>query len=284
MIIQNKRNLAIHNSIDEAKKYLQSHVLNNATKLKEGEVLHTRYKSVGEVYDLTATLYTNDKNTLYCVFNEATPKVPSLSTTSGNDIVEVYVGFTSNNTIKRLLLGSGMKDPYNFVMKYNGGSYDPHFTIYGNYNGSCQVGDEHKVCIIESMNHSKWLHSCNFDLTNFDGDPNSEIQIQNVYIPTSLYFYLSNTVVEPTMVYSFLKQFTNGFSYQTDGRITVSSIEIEDTSFLVENSTAIAYTIKNSIKQFFDSTMFFNQAMQGKYIPFMWDGKLKYFHFNHKLK
>ena len=49
MIIQNKRNLTIHNSIDEAKKYLQNYVLNNANTLKEGEILHTRYKSGGGV-------------------------------------------------------------------------------------------------------------------------------------------------------------------------------------------------------------------------------------------
>ena len=206
--------------------------------------------------------------------------IPSLSENFEEDIIEIYVGFSSSIFIKNLLLGSGMKSPYNFVMKYNGGSYDPNYNIQIPFLGACQVGNSQKFCIIESMNHSKWLHSCNTDFNNFDGDPDSMIQIKEVYIPTSLYIYTSNNH-NPSIIYNFLKQFNNGFSYDGNGEITISKVSLEEKSFLIKNSTAIEYRLQSY--SFLDSTLFFNQAMQGKYIPFIWKGKLKYFHFNHEL-
>lgn len=282
MIIQNKRNLTIHNSIDEAKAYIQNRMLSISSNFKEGEVLHTRYKSGGGVYDLAATLYLADTGKPFCYFNEITPEIPSISNNSKNDIVEVYVGFESSDAIRRLLLGGGLKCPYNFVMKYNRISYDPTFDINKNKPGVCQISNKSQVCIIESMNYPKWLHTCNIDLVNFNGDKNgTTLALQNVYIPTSLYVK-DDEDINIQAIHSFLMQFHRGFYYQNNGSISPSDVPISKFP-QIDPSQSVFYKIQPNTKYFFDSTIFFNQAMQGKYIPFIWGGKLKYFHFNHEL-
>lgn len=288
MIIQHKRNLTIHNNIDDAKKYLQKYVLNNPTNLKEGEILNTRYKSVGgETYNLTATLYTNTAGILYCVFDETAQQLPNLdgefNTTSESDIVEVYVSFYNSRTIRNTLLGAGMKEPYNFVMKYNGGSYDPSYNISDANTRFCQMVNKNMFCIIESMDYPNWLHNCNIDLTNFNGVSDGIIVLKDVFIPTALYCHTDDYKTDPSMIHSFLRQFVNGFKYYTNGSIIKTKVHIEGHSHTDLNANSITYRLPPNSNQFFDSTLFFNKAMQGKYMPFMWDGKLKYFHFNHEL-
>lgn len=52
MKIQQKRNKTIHTDLAKAKKYLQDYVTTNKTKIKDGEVLYTRYYAGGDIDNL----------------------------------------------------------------------------------------------------------------------------------------------------------------------------------------------------------------------------------------
>lgn len=210
-------------------------------------------------------------------------KIPNLSDTEKADIIEVYVGFDSGPNIKNLVLGKGLKEPYNFVISYNGGSYDPTYNISDSAGSTCMGTNKTFYGIIESMDYLEWLHDCNIDPNNFNNNSYSVIKIKNCYIPTSLSIKNDSERKQKDMLFAGIQQFVQCFKYDFKGNIWKVDYDSTDFwSFKVNSDSSEIYTygIYSNSYVFLDSTLFFNKSMQGKYIPFMWDNKLWYFHFN----
>lgn len=242
--------------------------------------MHVTILGGGE-YDLTATLYTNTRGIPYCVFNEVTHQVPSLGEDSlENEVIEIYIQYETSSTIKNVILGAGMKVPYNFVLCYSGGSYDSSYDITSGNSSLCQQGRRQTYGIIESLNYADWLHNCNIvqNCNKFNEKDDSVIKIINVYVASSMYIKLGSPNV-PSMLYAFLKQFNYGFTYDNNGNITRGRVPILQKSIVDNTNNSVKYCLLNS-KSFLDNTLFFNQSLNGKFMPFMWNGTLKYFHFN----
>ena len=224
------------------------------------------------MYDLTTTLYINTGGIPYCVFNEI-PQQPYTNDNLKNDIIKIHVVYQTSDEIKNVILGKPnvssslfdmpTKNPVNFVISMKTKmAHD--LGVYGNV-----------YTLIESMNFPKWLH----DFT--EGNPFKNLYFENIYVPTILYVVNGENqrgINTASFAFDLINSVCDGFTYDNNGGIYSSKPQAKMQSYRIKNPEGVAYTLQNT-KSFLDSTMFFNQAMQGKYFPIMHDGELKYLHF-----